>query len=65
MRNSDDLWLSQLQGYTIGDYVLDRYIGAGKIGFVYEAHMSKIPEVRHAVKITPRVRTGWVNELKK
>lgn len=65
MRNSEWQWLSRLEGIAIGDYVLDRYIGSGKIGFVYEAHMLKIPEVRHAVKITPRVRPGWVNELKK
>jgi hypothetical protein len=54
-----------LKGHRVGPYVLDEYVGAGKIGFVYRAHLDEIPEVEHAVKLVPNPRPGWDNELKK
>lgn len=58
-------WMKSLAGHRVGPYVLDEYVGAGKIGFVYRAHLEEIVEVEHAVKLVPNPRSGWDNELKK
>ena len=62
---SDFGWLAEVEGQLIGDYVLDKYIDSGKIGFVYRAHLTDIPEIVRAVKLIPGLRHGWDVELKK
>jgi serine/threonine protein kinase len=54
-----------LKGQDVGDYTLDDYIGCGRIGFVYRAHLKDIPDIEHAVKLVPDLNEGWETELKK
>jgi len=58
-------WLAALEGQHVGDYVLDNYIGCGRIGYVYRAHLADIPDIEHAVKLVPNLKEGWETELKK
>lgn len=62
---SDFAWLTTLAGQDVGDYTLDNYIGCGRIGFVYRAHLKDIPDIEHAVKLVPNLNEGWETELKK
>jgi hypothetical protein len=64
-RNQQYDWLESLTGERVGDYVLDRYIGCGKVGYVYEAHLDYIPENQVAVKLIPQIRPGWDVEIRK
>ena len=57
--------LTTLAGQDVGDYTLDNYIGCGKIGFVYRAHLKEIPDIEHAVKLVPNLNEGWETELRK
>jgi hypothetical protein len=57
--------MKQLQGRRVGQYVLDEFVGAGKIGYVYKAHREDISEIINAVKLVPLTRPGWDTELKK
>lgn len=52
-------------GEVVGSYVLDSYIGHGKIGHVYRAHRKDIPEIVRAVKIVGKSKPNWETELKK
>jgi hypothetical protein len=62
----DDAWYSGLAGKPIDRYILDEYIGAGKIGFVYKAHLKDVPGVSRAVKcIFGDLKEGWQHELEK
>ncbi len=54
-----------ISGQEVGAYVLDTYIGCGKIGHVYKAHRKDIPEIIQAVKIVQRLDDGWETEIKK
>ena len=62
---SDFDWLKTLEGQHVGDYVLDNYIGCGRIGYVYRAHLKDIPDIEQAVKLVPNLKEGWETELKK
>jgi len=63
--HSSFAWLASVGGQQVGDYVLDNYIGCGKIGYVYRAHLRDIPEVERAVKLIPKLKEGWETELRK
>ena len=64
--NSDFTALATLSvGQEVGAYILDSYIGCGKIGHVYKAHRKDIPEIEQAVKIVHQLNDGWETELKK
>ena len=52
-------------GQEVGDYILDSYIGCGKIGHVYKAHRKEIPEIVQAVKLVHELKDGWETEIKK
>lgn len=59
-------WFTSLAGLSLdGKYVLDKYIGHGKIGFVYQGHHQDMPDWKVAIKLTPSLRDGWENEVKK
>lgn len=58
-------WLRSLERQHVGDYVLDKYIGCGRIGYVYRAHLKDIPDIEHAVKLVPNLKEGWETELRK
>ena len=55
----------QLAGQRLGKFILDDYIGRGRIGFVYRAHRTDIPDIEVAIKIVPALREGWETEIKK
>ena len=55
----------QLAGQRLGNFILDDYIGRGKIGFVYRAHRTDIPDIEVAIKIVPSPKEGWETEIKK
>ena len=59
------LGYDQLAGQRLGKFILDDYIGRGKIGFVYRAHRTDIPDIEMAIKIVPSLRKGWETEIKK
>src|SRR5436309_477307 len=59
-------WYKGLAGQRIDDFVLDEYIGCGKIGVVYRSHQVDIPSRIVAIKIIPgQPRPGWENEIRK
>ena len=60
-----DALASLTPGQEVGAYVLDAYIGCGKIGHVYKAHRKDIPEIVQAVKIVHQLKEGWETEIKK
>ncbi len=62
---NDDAWCRCLVGVRVGKYLLDRFVGAGKIGYVYQAHNVDIPELTRAVKLSFDLKPGWEVELKK
>jgi len=64
MRPHDE-WFRSLAGRHLGDYELLEFVGAGKIGYVYRASLRELPIAIRAVKITPDLRDGWENEIKK
>ena len=65
MSATNDSWRRKLSGTIVGTYVLDDFIGAGKIGFVYKAHRVEFPNIAQAVKLTFDLQDGWTTELKK
>ena len=59
-------WYRDLAGHTVGDYRLEKFIGSGRIGFVYRATHKEISDVERAVKlIFDTLREGWTVELQK
>jgi hypothetical protein len=59
-------WFRELAGDDVGKYKLEAYLGAGKIGYVYRAHIRILPERQVAIKLTPSsLKPGWENELNK
>src|SRR6266853_4871157 len=66
-RSHENSWCKTLAGETIGGkYKLTEYIGAGKIGFVYQAQRSDLPDAIFAVKLTfDQLREGWETEIRK
>lgn len=63
----DSRWCKELAGVTVeGKYKLLEYAGAGKIGFVYRANRTDLPDAIFAVKLTfDGLNDGWDTELKK
>jgi serine/threonine protein kinase len=61
-----DHWFESLKNKEVSDFVLRKYIGHGKIGYVYKATNKIVRKWEVAIKLIPgRPRTGWDNELKK
>jgi hypothetical protein len=59
-------WYKRLSGERLDDFVLDEFIGCGKIGAVYRAHQHDIPSRTVAIKVVPgQPRPGWENEIRK
>ena len=65
----DDSWCRSLTGRLVGGkYTLVKFVGAGKIGYVYRALRSDLPgdDFPWAVKlIFDSLKPGWEVELKK
>lgn len=59
-------WYKKLAGERLDDFVLDEYVGCGKIGAVYRSHQQDIPSRTVAIKVVPgQPRPGWENEIRK
>ena len=60
-------WRRSLSGASVdGKYIIERFVGAGKIGYVYEAERNDVPTAKVAVKLMfGPLRHGWDTELKK
>lgn len=64
--SADDKWHRSLAGLTIGKFVLDRFVGAGRIGYVYRAQHQQYPKCVRAVKLVfDSLKPGWQVELEK
>ena len=65
-RSSEDKWRKSLEGQLVDEYRLMRFVGAGRIGYVYKAQPQGYPGIARAVKLTfDRLKDGWEEELKK
>lgn len=63
---NDEAWCRSLAGKKIGSYILDQFVGAGRIGYVYKAHHEELPDSVRALKLTfGELREGWDVEIKK
>jgi hypothetical protein len=61
-----DSWCRQLAGQSVDKYVLSKFLGAGKIGYVYLAQLRDLPNAPlRAIKLTFDLRHGWEEELRK
>lgn len=61
-----DTWCRSLTGQIVGEYRLVRFVGAGRIGYVYKAEYQTIPGLERAVKLIFReLREGWETEIRK
>jgi hypothetical protein len=59
-------WRCSLVGQTVEKYRLLRFIGRGRIGYVYQAELKDFPEAPFAIKlIFGTLKVGWENELRK
>ncbi len=59
-------WFETLEGKEVGQFLLQGYVGHGKIGYVYKALSKDVRDWVVAVKIIPgSPRRGWENELRK
>jgi hypothetical protein len=59
-------WYKTLLGERVDDFVLEEYVGSGKIGAVYRGHQHDIPSRIVAIKVVPgQPRPGWENEIRK
>src|SRR6267154_6048471 len=62
----DDTWCKSLAGKTVNKFNLISFIGAGRIGYVYQAQFRDFPSTIRAVKlIFDSLRDGWEVELRK
>lgn len=62
----ENQWFCSLSGQRVGDYILVEYIGKGKVGYVYRAHLPDFPEHSRAIKlIFDTLKQGWETEVKK
>src|ERR1700693_5072586 len=62
----DDTWCKSLAGKTVNKFNLISFIGAGRIGYVYQAKFRDFPTRVRAVKlIFDSLREGWEAELRK
>jgi len=61
-----DQWCRDLAGHSVKGYTLQKFVGAGKIGYVYRAEHEDFPGLDKAVKlIFGELKPGWDEELKK
>ena len=59
-------WNKSLKGKVVGDYTLGDFVGAGKIGYVYQAEHQEFPGSKWAVKLVfSELKSGWDTEIKK
>src|SRR4051794_39044953 len=67
MRFDADAWFASLAGEIVGTFRLERFVGKGKIGYVYEASSTEVKGWKVALKLTPsaKVKDEWENELQK
>ncbi|HKO44824.1 MAG TPA: hypothetical protein VJU84_16215 [Pyrinomonadaceae bacterium] len=66
MKPHIDKWFTHLAGKRAGKYTLDRYIGSGRLGHVYQGHSEESSDWPVAVKLTQgSPRAGWENEIQK
>ena len=66
MTANTDAWCTNLKGVSVGKFTLSEFIGAGKIGYVYKAHLRDFPIAVMAIKLTfDTLRSGWDVELRK
>lgn len=66
MAKVTDEWYRSLEGKQFNDYKLDKFIGNGKIGYVYKASNLTIPGLNKAIKVIKgHPKDGWETELKK
>lgn len=64
--SADPTWSSSLVGSAVGDYKLAKFVGAGKIGYVYLAEHKDLASTRWAIKLTfDTLKSGWEVELRK
>jgi hypothetical protein len=62
----DDTWCRGLEGKKVDRFTLGKFIGAGRIGYVYKAQQDDFPESVRALKlIFDGLKPGWQVELKK
>src|SRR3712207_5636067 len=65
-RMNKDKWFTELAGKEVGKYVLESYVGCGKIGHVYQGYSKETPEWKLAIKIIPdQPKDGWKVEITK
>lgn len=65
-REIDDAWFKNLSGIDIGNFRLDKFVGAGKIGYVYRAQHRVHPTCVRAVKLVfDFLNDDWHVELEK
>ena len=63
---SDTNWEHGLAGQLVGKFRLLEFIGAGRIGHVYRAEITDLPQSERAVKLTfDKLKVGWEVELQK
>ena len=63
---AEDKWRKSLKGQIVGDFELLKFVGAGRIGYVYKAQPKGYPGILRAVKLTfDKLKDGWEEELKK
>ena len=66
MASNQDKWAKDLAGKIVGDFELIKFVGAGKIGYVYKAAFREFPDAVRAIKLTfDKLRDGWEVELRK
>ena len=67
LNQAKDTWRRGLVGRSVGNkYRLTTFLGAGRIGYVYRAERSDVPEVTYAVKLTfSELKEGWQTEIQK
>jgi len=62
----DDRWERGLAGQVVGKFRLLEFVGAGRIGYVYRAEITDLPQSVRAVKLTfDTLKSGWEVELQK
>ncbi len=61
-----DDWRCNLAGEVVEKYRLLKFVGHGRIGYVYQAELKDFPEAPLALKLTfNQLKSGWENELRK
>jgi hypothetical protein len=62
----DPAFCKSLAGRTVDRYTLIEFVGAGRIGYVYKAKLTDLPNAVRAIKLTfDSLKAGWEVELNK